>query len=1858
MGGRYVIVTWHRKNALPRGMKGHMMNSYTSVALAALTLIGAAAPSQITPVTTYDGYLPPVTTVDGDQITPGDRMVGGSFALQEFVLGDAKPQLKAIQEEAFAAHHMIISEAPDSKHPKTAPVTLITAGANIGDVPIDREKTAAYLKNGGMLIIDCRRDSAAGAKMRGWLQSVLPNRPLMDASFDKVIDEWHRHNSGSESYRVYNRNAQVVSIDRKIRAAVIFSDSPAPTAKEPVLAAALRSPHRRMLPGPPVQVSAKRSKNHLIFEAVVPDGMRYVNRMRAVVYGVDGKELARGSKAAKRAGGSWTLRLKASIKEKPFQPNLVWARVEGMGSAPYRRTYPLSDLIGSIRAELKGQTTWIAGSTAEARVFVKDYPEYPYEGAYEGANVSAEASQDGKTLAKAEAQTGADGSARLRFELPEGAQGDVQLRVLVRSEKGDEELTSEIRIEARQKIMLTLDKPTYQPGQRMRLRALSLRAGDLKAQGGGSVVFEVEDSKGNKVFKREAERNDFGVASADFQLASEVNMGTYTARVVSDGQTAEKSASVERYALPKFKVKPSLERAYYQPGETVSGTIQADYFFGKPVSASSVEIDASKFDVGWDQFATFEGKTDESGECAFEFQLPKLFAGLPLEQGNSFARFAVTVTDGAGHSESVSISAPVVETPLSAVLLPESGRLIPDVENEIYAVISYPDGSPAEGVKASLTLGGDTKTAETDSMGSALFRLTPDEAAEARLEAKDAAGNALSRTINLETETDALLLRPNQTLLKAGDTLEMTVLSPGKEGWVYVDAIREGQTIYMASAELKEGRAKASMPVGAGDFGSLTLHAYQTYPDGQIRRDTRRVFVSPADDLTIEIRPDQKVYLPGAEAQIDFQVTNREGSPVLAALGVQMVDEAVFARVEAQPGFERVFFLLEKELLKPRVQIHQLQPELIAGPMPREAVKAASGEPERRREQAARLLFAAVDTAHPRYTLAKRSTSHTPDGIQEALRPIAESAFKPFFEAANKALKERQSADPDRNFTLKDLMKEGGIPEEALTDPWGNRLHLMGVQDWGYESYVVSLGPDGRLGTEDDLWIYAESSLLETNSSARFAGEARTRISSRPLLMRRVGVRRNAKAASAVQVKFMREGIGMAMEMDSALETADMSAVLSTGPAPPRLREYFPETLFVMPSLLTDEKGHAQLNVPLADSITTWQLAASASTKGGLLGSASTGVRVFQDFFIDIDLPSKLTQGDEVSMPIALYNYLETPQTIRLEIDEADWFEPLSGLEMRAELEPGEVTVRYFRVKAEKHGRHAFTARAYGSTKSDAVRRELQVAPDGRKFDLNVNGRLGSEAAKRTVQIPASAVQGASQLFVKIYPGAFSQLADGLDAILRMPSGCFEQTSSATYPNILALDYMRETKQISPEIQMKAEQYINLGYQRLLSFEVDGGGFSWFGNAPANKILTAYGLMEFADMSRVHEVDPALIKRTQQWLVSTQSGDGSWAPDESYLHRGVWGRIQSSELLPTAYIVWALAASGFEGEPLTKGVDYIKKRWKAAEDPYMLAMVCNALANAAPDDSAVDDAMARLISMAKRDGDGSYWTSGLPTMTYAREEAANLEATGLAALALLRWRRDPMLTERALTYLMSMRDPRGTWHTTQATVLALNALLKGSSSAVGEADGTAAVLLNGREMGQIRITPENSDVAHLLALSDENGGLKSGAHNVEIRMDGTGKPAFQIFGRFYMPWGNQPEIAPPLPAFDVSVSYDRSRLVKDETVKATCVFRNPQDMAAKMVVIDLGIPPGFAVQPADFERLVTEQVVQKFEIAPRQVILYFDEIPARQTVTFEYNLRAKFPLRAQTGASKAYEYYNPKRVAYAEPLEVNVTEER
>src|SRR5205814_7445254 len=61
---------------------------------------------------------------------------------------------------------------------------------------------------------------------------------------------------------------------------------------------------------------------------------------------------------------------------------------------------------------------------------------------------------------------------------------------------------------------------------------------------------------------------------------------------------------------------------------------------------------------------------------------------------------------------------------------------------------------------------------------------------------------------------------------------------------------------------------------------------------------------------------DARSYLPGGEAKVHFHVSNQNGKGVSAALGLEVVDQAVFALAEKQPGFAKVFFYLERELMR------------------------------------------------------------------------------------------------------------------------------------------------------------------------------------------------------------------------------------------------------------------------------------------------------------------------------------------------------------------------------------------------------------------------------------------------------------------------------------------------------------------------------------------------------------------------------------------------------------------------------------------------------------------------------------------------------------------------------------------------------------------------------------------------------------------------------------------------------------------------------------------------------------------------------------------------------------------------------
>jgi hypothetical protein len=464
---------------------------------------------------------------------------------------------------------------------------------------------------------------------------------------------------------------------------------------------------------------------------------------------------------------------------------------------------------------------------------------------------------------------------------------------------------------------------------------------------------------------------------------------------------------------------------------------------------------------------------------------------------------------------------------------------------------------------------------------------------------------------------------------------------------------------------------------------------------------------------------------------------------------------------------------------------------------------------------------------------------------------------------------------------------------------------------------------------------------------------------------------------------------------------------------------------------------------------------------------------------------------------------------------------------------------------------------------------------------------------------------------------------------------------------------MQTTGQASPELKLTAEKYVGTGYQRLLTFEVSGGGFSLFGQPPAEVFLSAYGLMEFNDMADVYPVDEAVIERAAQWLLNQQQPDGTWQVGDYRAGQGTLGA--------TAYVTWALVEAGHEDtSQVSQAISYIREFALAEDDPYNLALAANALAAYDPGHGTTQAVINRLYEKRVQEGGIVYWSVGAGSFMGATGESGSLETTALAAYALMRADAHPDAVSGALAYLVQGKDSWGTWGTTQATILTLKTLLLATEKA-GQAEGPAniRVSLNKEQTQEIVIDHTNADVVHLVSF--DRGFSPSGSNRVQIDVDGGGNLMYQVATSFYLPWDQVPPEPEMEKLITIDVAYDRTAMAVNDTVTVDVGVKLNKEGVVKMALIDLGVPPGFTVLAEDLSRLVEQGVIARYELARyeltgRQIIIYLEDFSSQTPLRFSYRLRARFPMRAQTPPSSAYDYYNPSELTVQAPLQVAVSE--
>lgn len=696
-----------------------------------------------------------------------------------------------------------------------------------------------------------------------------------------------------------------------------------------------------------------------------------------------------------------------------------------------------------------------------------------------------------------------------------------------------------------------------------------------------------------------------------------------------------------------------------------------------------------------------------------------------------------------------------------------------------------------------------------------------------------------------------------------------------------------------------------------------------------------------------------------------------------------------------------------------------------------------------------------------------------------------------------------------------------------------------------------------------------------------------------------------------------------------------------------RIRQYFPET-WVWQQVVTNADGRSSIKLTVPDSITTWMLRAVAVSEEKGLGVAEAELKAFQPFFIKLDLPYSAVRGEEFPVKVAVYNYLDTPQDIVVELTPAGWFDLLDNSQQTVSVGPGDVGSASFTIRPKGLGFNDLKVTSRSTAAADALVQPLLIEPEGvpREFIENL---VLKDGATRTIDthIPEGAVDGSGKVLLSVTGSYLTQTISGLEQLIQMPFGCGEQNMIVFAPDVFITKYLRDSGQLKAEIMAKAEKLMITGYQRELTYRRADGSFSAFGNQDkeGSLWLTAFVLKSFAQAKDIIFIDQKVLDDAAAWIIKTQMADGSFESVGFVHHQEMLGGLSGKDAL-TAYVASALLEAG-EKTASARAIKYLEGKLNGMDDPYTLALTAYALAlGGSPQKNAAHD---KLMALAIEDENGLHWGSigfaeplplqpaggvgkpgvGVPFMPPRENRTAVVETTAYAMLALTK-NGDVLNAGRAGKWLTSQRNSLGGYGSTQDTVVALQALTAYAGNIRADVDLTVRITGAGVDR-TLRVTPENFDVLQVLE-------LPLGAE-VQVTASGKGEVMAQAVTRFNI---HQLEDADPI--LKIDVDYDSTNVAVNDLVKvtATVSFNPPEFIESGMVVLDISVPTGFTPVVESIDAAIKSiPIIKRYDISGRKVIFYLDEIKAGETISLSFQVKATFPVKAKGAVSQVYAYYQP-----------------
>lgn len=579
----------------------------------------------------------------------------------------------------------------------------------------------------------------------------------------------------------------------------------------------------------------------------------------------------------------------------------------------------------------------------------------------------------------------------------------------------------------------------------------------------------------------------------------------------------------------------------------------------------------------------------------------------------------------------------------------------------------------------------------------------------------------------------------------------------------------------------------------------------------------------------------------------------------------------------------------------------------------------------------------------------------------------------------------------------------------------------------------------------------------------------------------------------------------MAFEADGEAEDPKASNEQRAAP-PPKLeitvRTRLPDTSLWAPALRGT--GSVTFDATLPDTVGPQELLVVASDKSGGVGVARKTIRQELPLWAELDLPSRLTASDHVSLPVTVHNHTGKRGTFTVELlVEGRTADKASS----PTIDDGGTAALALSVAPSTVGAVPYRLVVRGSDHEDTVEGKLRVVPAGVPERTVVRGALSRATPWHESWTVANDEPGTSAVLRVSFPGVTTAFV-GADVLAAMATSSPLGLGGNLLSSVRVLRHARasdDSRAHLTELEGRTLRAIAevSGWQR------SDGAFGYWRNGKASAFVTAFvleGLLEARALGL--PVDDRVVQAAAKWLVSDLDRGGLSSVDDIAFWQGGTDLVRTAV---TADVFVALA--GVPEELRTPAIDRARLALRTRFSDYVRGSELDALtagraidglakAGALDRDSA-KRAIRRLLELRDR----GHWE---PTWFHAY--GGGVEATAAMIVAMNTIDAEAYAAELrdATRWILATRDAWGLWHNERGTAAAIAGLLAHGPLPV-EVSGEVTVRLDGHEVERITVDPADPflstiKLAHL-TLSDA---LSPGRHTVEVEYGGALEPSVEL----------------------------------------------------------------------------------------------------------------------------------------------------